>query len=88
MSLPKLNEYQILKCEGAITQSELLKALSSMDPKEFYIKCWDIKEPLRASIQQSFVVRELSTYPTSKCRYETNLDCTRWSLKKYYFYHS
>ena len=52
VSLPKLNEYQTLKCEGAITQSELLKALSSMNTKEFYIKFWDVKEPLRASIQQ------------------------------------
>ena len=48
MSLTKLNENQILTCEGAITESELLKALMSMDndkspgndgiTKEFYIK--------------------------------------------------
>ena len=31
MSLPKLNENQTLKCEGAITESELLKALTSID---------------------------------------------------------
>ena len=31
MSLPKLNENQTLKCEGAITGCELLKALMSMD---------------------------------------------------------
>ena len=31
VSLPKLNENQALKCEGAITEYELLKALSSMD---------------------------------------------------------
>ena len=64
MSLPKLNENQILKCEGAITESELLKALTSINndksprsndiTKEFYIKFWDIvKEPVGASIQQS-----------------------------------
>ena len=72
MSLPKLNENQALKCEGAITEYELLKALSSMDndkspghdgiTKEFYIKFWDVvKEPLCASIQQSFIAGELST---------------------------
>ena len=48
MSLPKLNENQTLKCEGAITECELSKALTSMDidkspgndgrTKEFYIK--------------------------------------------------
>ena len=31
MSLPKLNENQTLKYEGAISECELLKALSSMD---------------------------------------------------------
>ena len=31
MSLPKLNENQTLKCEGAITECELSKALTSMD---------------------------------------------------------
>ena len=46
VSLPKLNENQTLKCEGAITESELLKVLTSMDidksprndgiAKEFY----------------------------------------------------
>ena len=72
MSLPKLNENQTLKCEGAITECELLKALTSMDndkspgndgiTKEFYIKFWDVvKEPLCASIQQSFTAGELST---------------------------
>ena len=62
MFLPKLNENQnqTLKCEGAITESELLKALTSMDndksplngiAKDFYITFWDVvKEPLCASI--------------------------------------
>ena len=70
MSLPKLNENQTLKC--AITESELLKTLTFMDndkspgkdgiTKEFYIKFWDVvKEPLCASIQQCFIVGELST---------------------------
>ena len=72
VSLPKLNENQALKCEGAITEYELLKALSSMDndkspghdgiTKEFYIKFWDVvKEPLCASVRQSFIAGELST---------------------------
>ena len=30
VSLPKLNQNQTLKCEGAITGCELLKALTSM----------------------------------------------------------
>ena len=60
MPHPKLNENQTLKYEGAITESELLKALTSIDNdkssgnndiiKEFYIKVWDIvKEPICAS---------------------------------------
>ena len=64
MSLPKLNENQILKCEGAITESEILKALTPMNndksprsndiTEEFYIKFWDfVKETLGASIQKS-----------------------------------
>ena len=72
VSLPKLNENQTLKCEGAITECELLKALSSIDndksprnayiTKEFSIQFWDVvKEPLCASIQQSFIEGELST---------------------------
>ena len=72
VSLPKLNENQTLKCEGTITECELLKALTSMynekSPgndgitKEFYIKFWDVvKEPLCASIQQSFIAGKLST---------------------------
>ena len=70
--LPKLNENQTLKCEGAITECELLKALTSMDnkkspgndgiTKEFYIKFWDaVEERLCPSIQQSFIAGELST---------------------------
>ena len=31
VSLPKLNENQTLKCEVVTTESELLKALTSMD---------------------------------------------------------
>ena len=48
VSLPKLNENQTLKCEGAITEGKLLKPLTSMDKdkspgndgitKELYIK--------------------------------------------------
>ena len=51
VSLPKLNENQTLKCEGAIPECEFLKALTSMDnykspgndgiTKEFYMKFWD-----------------------------------------------
>ena len=38
VSLPKLNESQILKCEGAITECELLKALPFMDNDKFLQK--------------------------------------------------
>ena len=71
VSLPKLNENQTLKCEVVTTESELLKALTSMDndkspgnddiTKEFYVKFWDVvKESLCTSIQQSFIVGKLS----------------------------
>ena len=57
MSLPKLREKQTLKRGGAITECELLEALTSMDndkspgndgiTKEVYVKFWDVvKEPL------------------------------------------
>ena len=69
LSLPKLNENQSLKCESAITECELFKALTSMAinkspgndgiTKETHIKLWDaVKEPVCASIQQSFTVDE------------------------------
>ena len=62
MSLPKLNENQTLNCEDALTECELLKALTSMNndkssgndgiTKYFCIKFWDVvKEALCASIQ-------------------------------------
>ena len=72
VSLAKLNENQTHKCEGAITEYEILKALTSMDKdkspendsitKEFCINFRDVvKEPLFASIEQSFIADELST---------------------------
>ena len=72
VSVSKLNENQTLKCEGAINECELLKALASMDNdkspgndgtiKAFCLKFWDaVKEPLCAFIQQSFIAGELST---------------------------
>ena len=72
VSLPKLNENQTHKCEGAITEYEILKALTSMDKdkspendsitKEFCINFRDVvKESLFASIEQSFIADELST---------------------------
>ena len=71
VSLSKFIENQTLKCKGPITESELLNALTSMDndkspgngntAREFYIKFWGvIEEPSFASIQQSFIVGELS----------------------------
>ena len=71
VSPPKRNENQTLTYEGAMTESEILKALNSIyndkSPgndgitKTFYIKFWDaVKQTLCASIQQSFIVGELS----------------------------
>ena len=67
-----LDESQNLKCEGATTESELLNSLTCMEndkslgnddiTKEFYAKfCHVVKEPLSASIQQFFILGELST---------------------------
>ena len=67
-----LNENQNLKCEGATTESELLKPLTCMEndkspgnddiTKEFYTKfCNVVKEPMGASIQQFFILGELNT---------------------------
>ena len=61
VSLPKIHENQTLICEFAITECELLKALTSLNndksagkdgiAKEFYTKFWDVvKKPLCASI--------------------------------------
>lgn len=72
MSHSKLNESQTFKCEGATTESELLNSLTCMEndkslgnddiTKEFYAKfCHVVKEPLSASIQQFFILGELST---------------------------
>ena len=62
VSLSKLTGNQTLKCEGPITERELLNALTSTDndtspgndsiTKEFYMQFWEvIKEPFFASIQ-------------------------------------
>ena len=67
-----LNENQTPISERAITESELLKALPSMNndkspgngciTKKFQAKFWDVvKEPFCASTQQSFIVGKLST---------------------------
>ena len=69
VSLSKLTGNQTLKCEGPITESEILNALTSMDndkspgndgiTNQFYIKvCEVIIEPFFPSIQQSFIVDE------------------------------
>ena len=65
---PKLNKNETLKCEGVITECEVLKALTSMyndksPEKDGITKEFKdvVKEPLCASIQQSFIVSELIT---------------------------
>ena len=71
MSFPKLIDNQALECEGVVNENELLKALTSVDndktprnpgiTKVFFINFWDfLKEPLCPSIQESFLVGELS----------------------------
>ena len=69
MSLPKLDENQTLKCEGARAESELLTFMDDdQSPrndgiaKEFCVKFWDVvKESLCTFIEQCFIVGELST---------------------------
>ena len=72
MSLSKLNESQTFKCEGTTTESELSKALTSINndkspengniTKEYYIEFWDVlTEPPSAFVQRSLIVGELST---------------------------
>ena len=70
--VPKLQEEQVIKCEGQITESELLKSLKSMKndkslgndglTREFYEIFWEeIKTPFSNSIRKSFLTEELST---------------------------
>ena len=65
--LPKLQEEQVIKCEGEITESELLKSLKSMKndkspgkdglTKVFYETFWEeIKTPLSYSTRKSFLI--------------------------------
>ena len=72
MPQPKLQEEQVIKCEGEITESELLKSLKSMKndkslgndglAKELYETFWEeMKTPFSNSIQKSFLTGELST---------------------------
>ena len=73
LSITKISfsDRQALEYEGLINKNELLKALTSMDNNEmpandgitgkFYVEIWDFpKKPLCASIQQSFLISELS----------------------------
>ena len=65
MPVPKFQEEQVIKCEGEITEFELLKSLKSMKndksprndglKKEFYETIWEeIKTPFSNSIRKSF----------------------------------
>ena len=71
MLLPKLQEEQVLKCEGEITESKLFKSLKSMKndkspgnnglTKEFYETFWEeIKAPFFNLIRKSFLTEEKS----------------------------
>ena len=70
----KLTKEQSQKCEGVITEEELLKALKKLPnnkspgndgiTKEFYEAFWDdLKTPLLLSVNKAFKVGELSTSP-------------------------
>ena len=72
MPLSKLQEEQVIKCAGEITEFELLKYLKSMKndkspvndglTKEFYEILWEeIHTPFPSSIQKYFSTEELST---------------------------
>ena len=71
MHAPKLQEEQVIKCEGEITESELLKSVKSIKNDKslgndgltkFYETFWEeIKTPFSVSIRKSFLTEELST---------------------------
>ena len=72
MAVPKLQEEQVIKCEGEITDSEFLNSLKLMKndksavydglTKEFYETFWEkIKTPFSNSIRKSFLTEELRT---------------------------
>ena len=72
MHVPKLQEEQVIKCEGEITESALLKSLKPMKndkspgndglTKKFSETFWEeIKTPFSNSIRKSFLTEELST---------------------------
>ena len=72
LPVPKLQEQQVIKCEGEITESEFLKSLKSMKndkspgndglTKEFYETFWkEIKTLFSNSIRKFFLTEELST---------------------------
>ena len=73
INLPTLTNEQALESESIISETELLKALKSMEKdkspgndritKEFYEFFWDdIKNSLSDSIKKSFMSGELSTF--------------------------
>ena len=73
MPLPKLQEEQVIKCEGEITEYELLKSLKSIKndkspgndglTKEFYETFWEeIKTPLSNSTKN---FTKTSSYKTN-----------------------
>ena len=68
IEIPKVTKEQLKKCEGIITEKELLKTLKKAPPgsdgiiKEFYKPCWDdLKTPPLLSVDKAFKVGELST---------------------------
>ena len=72
IEIPILTKEQSQKCEGVITEEELLKALKKLPnnkspgndgiTKEFYEAFWDdLKTPLLLSVNKAFKIGELST---------------------------
>ena len=72
IEISKLTKEQSQKCEGEITEEELLKALKNMHKnkssgndgitKEFYEAFWDdLKTPLLLSVNKAFKIGESST---------------------------
>ena len=72
IEIPTLTKEQSQKCEGVITEEELLKALKKMPnnkspgndriTKQFYEAFWDdLKTSLYLSVNKAFKVGELST---------------------------
>ena len=94
IEIPKLTKEQSQKCEGEITEEELLKALKKMPnnkspgndgiTKEFYEAFWDdLKTPLLLSVNKAFKIGELSTSQKQAIKLIEKKDKDKWLIKNW-----